>query len=139
MVKIVHACFEGKDKASISAIRESVFIKEQQVPPALEFDGLDGLAVHVLALVQGQPVGGGRLLDDGHIGRIAVLKDFRGQGVGAEIVLSLIEEAARLDCKRVYLGAQTHAIEFYKTLGFTPYGPEFMDAGMPHVHMEKLL
>ncbi len=139
MSEVVIARFDGKDKDAICAIREAVFINEQHVPRELEFDGLDDTAVHVLAHVNEQPAGTGRVLDDGHIGRIAILKAFRGQGLGARVVLALIDEAARGGCQRVYLGAQLQAVEFYQKLGFTPYGEEFMDAGIPHIHMEKLL
>ncbi len=139
MCEVISVRFGGRCTASIRAIREAVFINEQKVPAELEFDGLDESALHVLALVDGQPVGTGRVLEDGHIGRIAILKTFRGQGIGSNIVLSLIREAARAGCSRVYLGAQLHAVEFYQTLGFTLYGEEFMDAGIPHIHMEKIL
>lgn len=120
----------------IRAIRESVFIQEQAVPVELEFDGLDENAMQVLVAVDGQYVGTGRMLDDGHIGRIAILRDYRGLGLGAKVVQALVDEAARLGYPRVYLGAQTHAVDFYAKLGFTPYGEEFMDAGIPHLAME---
>ncbi|GAA0682226.1 GNAT family N-acetyltransferase [Marinobacterium maritimum] len=139
MSEVVKARFDGKDKDAICAIRESVFINEQHVPPELEFDGLDEAAVQVLVLVEGLPVGTGRVLEDGHIGRIAIMKAFRGQGLGARVVLSLIDEAAKAGCQRVYLGAQIQAVEFYQKLGFAPYGEEFMDAGIPHIHMEKMI
>lgn len=123
----------------IRAIRETVFIAEQSVPAELEFDGLDERAMQVLVAVDGQYVGTGRMQDDGHIGRIAVLRDYRGLGLGAKVVQALVDEAARLNYPRVYLGAQTHAVDFYAKLGFTPYGDEFMDAGIPHLAMEKSL
>lgn len=139
MHNVIRVRFDDTHNAAISAIREAVFIKEQGVPPELEYDGLDDTAAHVLAFVGEQPVGTGRVLDDGHIGRIAVLPEYRGKGVGARIVLSLTEAAAVAGLKRVYLGAQLHAVGFYQTLGFTPYGDEFMDAGIAHFHMEKHL
>lgn len=120
----------------IRAIREAVFIAEQQVPVELEFDGLDEAALQLLVKVDGQYVGTGRMLDDGHIGRIAILADFRGLGLGAKMMQALIDEAARLGYPRVYLGAQTQALGFYAKLGFTTYGEEFMDAGIPHLAME---
>ncbi|MFD1008703.1 GNAT family N-acetyltransferase [Oceanisphaera ostreae] len=123
----------------IRAIREAVFMQEQGVSPELEFDGLDASAMHVLAVVDGEYVGTGRMQDDGHIGRIAILADFRGLGLGAKVVQALVAEATRLGYPRVYLGAQTHAVDFYAKLGFTPYGDEFMDAGIPHMSMEKSL
>ncbi|MGB5856353.1 MAG: GNAT family N-acetyltransferase [Oceanisphaera sp.] len=123
----------------IRAIREAVFMQEQGVSPELEFDGLDAYAMHVLAVVDGEYVGTGRMQDDGHIGRIAILQNYRGLGLGAKIVQKLVAEAVRLGYPRVYLGAQTHAVDFYAKLGFTPYGDEFMDAGIPHMSMEKSL
>lgn len=123
----------------IRAIRESVFIQEQGVSVELEFDGLDDTAMQVLVAVSGEYVGTGRMLDDGHIGRIAILRNYRGLGLGAKVVQALVAEAARLGYPRVYLGAQTHAVDFYAKLGFTPYGEEFMDAGIPHLAMEHIV
>lgn len=139
MMEIVQVPYEGEDQAAIRAIREAVFIEEQGVPPELEFDGLDDSALQVLAKADGQPAGTGRVLDDGHIGRIAVLHAQRGLGLGAAIVQALVDASAQAGHKRVYLGAQTHAIGFYEKLGFTVYGDEFMDAGIPHRNMEKRL
>ncbi|WP_319783022.1 GNAT family N-acetyltransferase [Oceanisphaera sp. IT1-181] len=133
------APFDTEHQPHIRAIREAVFIQEQGVLPELEFDGLDASAMQVLAVVDGQYVGTGRMLDDGHIGRIAILRHYRGLGLGAKVVQALIAEATRLSYPRVYLGAQTHAVDFYAKLGFTPYGDEFMDAGIPHLSMEKSL
>ncbi|MBV0933682.1 GNAT family N-acetyltransferase [Marinobacterium weihaiense] len=137
MIEIMRVPYEGEYQAAIRAIREVVFIEEQKVPPVLEFDGLDATAVQVLARVDGESVGTGRVLDDGHIGRIAVLKAHRGIGLGAAIVRALTDAAFQAGHERVYLGAQTHAIGFYETLGFVAYGEAFMDAGIPHRHMEK--
>ncbi|GAA3717726.1 GNAT family N-acetyltransferase [Oceanisphaera sediminis] len=136
-LKIV--AYDNEHQPHIRAIREAVFIQEQGVPPELEFDGLDASAMQVLVAVDGNYVGTGRMLDDGHIGRIAILQAYRGQGLGGHVVQALVDEAARLKYPRVYLGAQTHAIDFYAKLGFTPYGDEFMDAGIPHLAMEKSL
>ncbi|MBP0049875.1 GNAT family N-acetyltransferase [Marinobacterium sp. AK62] len=138
-LSVQQVSFHSPARASIASIRETVFVGEQEVPPELEFDGLDTCALHVLAYVDDQPVGTGRVLDDGHIGRVAVLKDFRGLGVGAGIVNALAEEAKGAGCERAYLGAQLQAVPFYRKLGYTPYGEEFMDAGIPHIHMEKWL
>ncbi|MBU3824454.1 MAG: GNAT family N-acetyltransferase [Candidatus Oceanisphaera merdipullorum] len=131
--------YDAAHNPHIKHIRETVFIAEQQVPAELEFDGLDEAALQLLVAVDGQYVGTGRMLDDGHIGRIAILKDFRGLGLGAKMVQALVDEAARLGYPRVYLGAQTQALGFYAKLGFTPYGSEFMDAGIPHLAMEQML
>jgi len=139
MSRILCVPFTGRYREAICTLRETVFVREQGVPPELEYDGLDEQALHVLAHIGQQSVGTGRILQDGHIGRIAVLQAYRGQGIGAEIVRALVEQAAAAGQERVYLGAQLHAIGFYERLGFVPYGDEFMDAGIPHIHMEKYL
>ena len=136
-MKIV--AFDTDNQPHIRAIRDAVFIREQQIDPALEFDGQDGSAIHVLVAVDGEYVGTGRMLDDGHIGRIAILQDYRSQGLGGRVVQALVDEAVRRGYPRVYLGAQIHAIGFYAKLGFTPFGEEFMAAGLPHLAMEKSL
>ena len=123
----------------IRSIRDEVFIKEQRIAPALEYDGLDEEAVHALVFVGGNAVATGRILVDGHIGRIAVLAEYRGRGFGAMVVSSLLDEASAHQYSRVYLGSQKQAIDFYIKLGFKPFGDEFMDAGIPHLSMKKLL
>ena len=139
MFKIRLVAFEGEDEQSIRAIRESVFVDEQGISAEIDFDGLDATAVHALAYLNDNAVGTGRMLADGHIGRIAILKEYRGQKVGSKIVCSFIDEAVKKDYRRVYLGSQKHANEFYQRLGFTAYGEEFIDAGIVHISMEKVL
>lgn len=139
MAELKIVTFEGKNETCIRQIRTCVFIEEQGVDPELDFDGLDESAIHVIASLDGLAVATGRMLDDGHIGRIAVLKDYRGRGIGSKIMSALIDEAKKRGYKRLYLGAQTHALGFYSGLGFTPYGDEFLDAGMVHQGMERLL
>ncbi|MCT7654350.1 GNAT family N-acetyltransferase [Oceanimonas sp. NS1] len=129
--------FDHEHQPAIRAVRNAVFIQEQHISPELEFDGLDADALHVLIKVDGEWAATGRMLDDGHIGRIAVRKEFRAKGLGARVVQALVDEAARRGQERVYLGAQKYATGFYRKLGFTPYGDEFLDAGIVHVHMEK--
>jgi ElaA protein len=128
-----------EDLATCHALRRVVFIEEQSVPEAEELDGRDGDAVHLLAWVDGKPVGSARLLlagDTGKIGRVCVLRDQRGTGLGAAIIGTAIEEFRQMQgIKHVKLGAQTHAIRFYEKLGFTAYGPEYADAGIPHRDM----
>ena len=77
------------------------------------------------------------MLSDGHIGRLAVLKEYRGQGLGAQALLALVAEADRIGLDRVYLGAQKHAVGFYERLGFSVYGEPYMEVGIEHVHMER--
>jgi len=131
--------FNNKSKKQIRTVRENVFINEQGISPEIEFDGLDNSAIHAVLCIKGQAVGTGRILNDGHIGRIAVISEFRNKGLGSKIVISLIDEAIKKGYKRVYLGAQKQAIDFYSKLGFTPFGETFIEAGIAHLSMEKIL
>jgi predicted GNAT family N-acyltransferase len=125
---------------ALRAIRTTVFIQEQQVPEALEWDEFDAVSVHALALdAAGLPIGTARLLPDGHIGRMAVLKPWRGQGFGAALLQVLLEELRQRQQKKAMLNAQTYAVPFYQKFGFNVCSEEFMDAGIPHVKMELLL
>ena len=123
----------------IKKIRYSVFVTEQHIDKDIEFDGNDKDAIHVLLVKNEKFVGTGRMLADGHIGRLAVYKEYRGQGLGADVVMALVGEAKKLGLQRVYLGAQLYAVEFYKKLGFSEFGESFMEAGIEHIHMEKVL
>lgn len=128
-----------QQQSIIASIRRQVFIEEQSVPEELEWDGLDTDAVHLLAWVDGQAVGTVRMLDDGHIGRMSVLKAFRGRGIGRQLLTRMIELAAERGLEEVNLDAQTHALGFYERQGFKAMGEVFMDAGIPHRHMRKAL
>jgi ElaA protein len=127
------------DLASCRWLRRVVFIEEQGVSEADEADDLDGAAIHLLATEAGRPVGTARLLvlgETGKIGRVCVLKDHRGTGLGAALIRAAVAQfAGRGGIARVKLGAQTHALGFYERLGFRAYGPEYMDAGIPHRDM----
>jgi len=121
-------------------IRTKVFINEQLVPPDLEWDGYDKDCWHVIAKTDsGQSVGTARMLYDGHIGRMAVLPNFRKQGVGSALLKSLENIARVQGITTVFLYAQTSAVDFYKKHGYTTTSEEFMDAGIPHITMEKKL
>ena len=123
-----------------AAIRHTVFVAEQRVPPELELDEWDSRSRHALARdAAGCAVGTGRLLPDGHIGRMAVLAQARSFGVGSALLRALIDEARRTGHTTVELSAQTHARAFYERHGFSAYGPEFDDAGIPHVMMRRAL
>lgn len=123
------------DGTGLRAVRRSVFIDEQRVPESLEWDAYDECSRHVIAEACGRPIGTGRLLPDGHIGRLAVLAQWRGRGVGAALLSKLLETARRNGCREAVLNAQTRAIGFYARFGFRAHGPEFDDAGIPHVRM----
>ena len=128
-----------QDQTLLSAVRETVFIQEQNVDVELEWDGYDTQAQHWLAMLDGQAVGTCRMLKDGHIGRMAVLKDFRQQGIGRKLLQAAIDYAQEQHYFETYLHAQTHALGFYQQAGFTPYGEEFLDAGIPHMAMRKAI
>lgn len=121
----------------LRAIREAVFIVEQGVPAELEWDGLDEGCRHALALShQGDAIGCGRILADGHIGRIAVLPQWRKQKVGTAIMEALLDDARAHGYKQVDVDAQTHAMPFYHRFGFVEHGEVFLDAGLPHIKMK---
>jgi len=124
----------------LRAIRLAVFVVEQNIPEELEWDEFDAVSVHAIAEdADGGPIGCGRLLPDGHIGRMAVISDWRGRGVGAALLVALIELARARGDTRVLLNSQTHAMPFYARFGFVPVGAEYEEAGIPHWSMECAL
>lgn len=138
MIDYCLVSFAGHGEA-IRIIRHQVFTLEQKVDPDIDFDGQDNDALHAVAFDNTVPVGTGRLLPDGHIGRIAVLADFRGRGIGTGIMSSLIARARQDDYDRVFLGSQVGAVPFYEKLGFTACGENFMEANILHKPMELVL
>ncbi|MCY1436205.1 Acetyltransferase [compost metagenome] len=127
-----------KDNSEIRRIREAVFIAEQSVPPELEWDADDLNAVHFLAYEGDFPIGTARLLPDGQIGRVSVLKDWRGLKVGDKLMQAVISEAEQRDLKQQMLSAQVQATAFYERLGFKVQSEEFLEAGIPHVDMVRM-
>jgi predicted GNAT family N-acyltransferase len=125
---------------ALHAVRRAVFIEEQRVPEHMEWDDEDERACHVLATsLQGTPIGTGRLKQDCYLGRMAVLRAWRGCGVGRMILSTLLDIAQKQGCSVVRLHAQTHAIEFYVRFGFSAFGDKFDEAGIPHRQMELRL
>jgi len=121
-------------------VRIEVFVIEQNVPFELEWDEDDEVSTHAIAYdEEGQPVATGRLLPDGHIGRMAVIKPLRGSGLGTEILQALLHQARREGHKNLLLHAQTHALAFYEKQGFIAEGDEFVEADMPHRLMRLTL
>jgi len=117
-------------------VREKVFIEEQKVPRELEWDEWDERCDHALARdAGGNPIGTARLLPDGRIGRMAVLKEWRRKGVGGALLVALLERARSRRMARSVLHAQTQAAGFYRRFGFSERGGEFLEAGIPHVAM----
>lgn len=124
----------------LRAVREAVFVHEQGVPLALEWDELDPRCRHVVARdVHGQPIGTGRLTPDRRIGRMAVLADWRGRGVGDALLRALVEQARQLGWPELSLHAQVSAEGFYARHGFLPCGGRFVEAGIDHQAMRRLL
>ena len=127
-------------QASAAPLRLAVFVHEQHVPLAEELDTLDEVCLHAVVFdAQGCALATGRLLPDGHIGRMAVLKSVRGQGLGSAVLQALVQKARERGFVEVVLSAQTHAEAFYVRHGFVPEGAEYLDANIPHVLMRKAL
>lgn len=122
------------------ALRVEVFVVEQGVPSELEWDEADEVSTHAVAYDEaGQVIATGRLLPDGHIGRMAVRKSARGQGIGAQVLRALLDEAKRQGYVELVLHAQTHAVDFYAKYGFKIEGEEFLEAGIAHRRMTMTL
>ncbi|GGW32273.1 GNAT family N-acetyltransferase [Streptomyces xantholiticus] len=144
------------DREACFAVRKEVFVAEQQVPEGIEYDGYDAEdadTIHVLAVgADGVALGTGRLLHGasalgktggdltvGSLGRLAVRGAARGLGVGAALVRAIEDAARARGLAAVDLHAQTHALGFYERLGYAAYGAEFLDAGIPHLAMRRVL
>jgi len=114
-------------------VRYTVFVEEQKVPVEIELDEFDPSSLHAIAFGADESVlGTGRLLPDGHIGRMAVLRQARGAGVGSALLRALLQAARMRGDREAILSAQTHAIPFYERFGFVAEGEEYDDAGIPH-------
>lgn len=137
-IKYIVADWSSHEK-ELTAVRYEVFVLGQNVPVELELDSNDRRYTHILALDGDKPVGTARLTSDGHIGRVAVLKEYRKYGIGKEMMIQLEEIAFESGFEEVELAAQTHAVPFYEKLGYAAYGEIFMDAGIEHRHMKKKL
>ena len=123
--------------ADAKLIRFEVFVEEQKVPAELEMDHMDAVCLHAVAYdANGTPVGTGRLLPDGHIGRMAVRQAARGSGVGGALLQVLMAQARTRGDRQVVLSAQSHAAPFYERHGFAIDGDEFFEAGIAHINMQ---
>jgi tRNA(adenine34) deaminase len=127
------------DQSTLKAIRFEVFVEEQGVPAEEEVDKFDPISIHAIAWINGQAAGCGRLLPDGHIGRMAVRKAFRGKNVGAQLLLHLMARARQRGDIESVLSAQTHAMGFYEKYGFVAEGDEYLDCDIPHRDMRATL
>ncbi|MGR4851671.1 GNAT family N-acetyltransferase [Streptomyces violaceus] len=149
----VRVAEDPTDREACFAVRKEVFVGEQGVPEDLEYDAYDAAAVHVLAVREdGVPLGTGRLLygeaavaqtgagpSVGCLGRLAVAGQARGLGVGGALVRAIEDAARARELAAVDLHAQTHALGFYERLGYEAYGPEYLEAGIPHQEMRRSL
>lgn len=121
---------------ALRAVRTPVFIQEQLVTPEFEWDGKDASAVHLLALSGEEAIACLRIINDQKIGRMAVLKDWRGMGIGMALIQKALEIIKNNGEASAYLSAQTHAIGFYERAGFVVTSEEYCDVDIPHVDME---
>ncbi len=134
---ITITCWEDA-RELVQPIRIKVFILEQKVPEDLEWDEYDETAWHAVAKSNHQVIGTGRLIinqSTAKIGRMAIDPEYRGKGIGIEMLKALINKGKEKGVQEFVLHAQTHAITFYAREGFEPYGPIFDEAGIPHVEM----
>lgn len=129
----------GEDYPLSREIREEVFVREQEYPIELEFDEADENCWHLVLTDNEKAVATARLLklSEGVFkpGRIAVLKEYRGKNIGAELLTLIIEKAKEMGAKELHIGAQTYAVGFYEKFGFKTTGEEYMDAHIPHIDM----
>lgn len=138
----IHIVRDKKEIDAVMKIREIVFILGQKVDWEIEMDGLDKDAIHVIVFADGIPAGCARLrfIDEKvKFERIAVLPQYRKQGIGRKIMEFLADYSKKKGAREAYMNAQVYANDFYMKCGFTPRGPEFMEAGMMHQEMFKKL
>jgi predicted GNAT family N-acyltransferase len=140
----LHRWQEPAARRIIQKIRYEVFVEEQKVPVEEEIDRFDPFSLHILVYLKTrdgvyEPVATGRLIPNGHIGRIAVLKGYRGRGIGLLMMEILEKKAMDKGISTVELDAQLQALPFYEKVGYKPYGDVFMDAGIQHKKMKKIL
>ena len=134
----VHEVSWESHQTELRAVRNAVFIEEQNVPRDLEWDGMDETSNHFIAETSdGNVLGTARLMSSGQIGRMAILIPYRGHGIGRRLLDMAIQSASRSGMKEVFLHAQSYALEFYLKAGFIADGLEFEEAGIPHRSMTR--
>jgi len=134
-IKNVH---NKNDLKKIIAIRKKVFIDEQKVPIDIEIDGLDSEAEHFIAYFDDKPIGCARIRTKNYyakLERIAIIKEYRGQGFGTKLINFLIDYCKQKNYKEICLHSQTYVSDFYKKLGFKAKRKHFFEAGIEHVEM----
>lgn len=125
-------------------VREAVFVKEQKYPISEEFDSYDDICSHLVIYDGKNPIATARIFmiestKTAKLGRIAVLKEYRGCHIGALLMTELIKKARNMAAEEMYISAQTYAVPFYEKFGFTPYGDEYNDIHIPHYDMKASL
>lgn len=134
----IRAAHWQTDAAALRAVREQVFVQEQGIAPEDEWDAHDALSRHALALdVEGNPIGTGRLLPDGHIGRMAVVAPWRHRGVASALLRQLLAWALAEGHREIQLHAQSYVVGFYERHGFRVEGEPFLEVGIPHRYMRR--
>ena len=129
-------CSWADEHSRLMAVREPVFVDEQGFSSDIEIDDDDPVSEHYLMIVDNRPVATARLTPDGHIGRVAVLAEFRGKGLGRLIMENVISNGERKFDKLI-LSSQLHAVDFYKKLGFKTKGDVYLEAGAEHIEMQR--
>ena len=116
-------------------IRSMVFIEEQHISEADEWDEQDAISLHFVVYAQDQPIATARLLENNSIGRVAVLQQYRGEGIGKLLMQQIIQVAKQQNRVFLQLSAQVYATRFYENLGFQVQGEEYLDCEIPHIDM----
>ena len=133
-IKIVETTW-AISEVHLRAVRTPVFIQEQLVTPKFEWDNIDATAVHLLATLNNEAIACLRIIDYHKIGRMAVLKQYRGNGLGAALLLAAVAICKTHGAQQITLSAQTHAISFYEKCGFKVSSAVYQDLHIPHVDM----
>ncbi|MGB2863425.1 MAG: GNAT family N-acetyltransferase [Sedimentisphaerales bacterium] len=124
-------------QTELYSVRRAVFIEEQNIAERIEIDGRDPDCFHVLASdTKGRPVGTARMDDKGKIGRMAVLQNYRRQGIGRKMIQALMDYGRKNSITDFHVSSQVTAIGFYRKMGFEPFGEEFLEAGIKHINMK---
>jgi len=143
MLQIIKEAGLSPVSTDAKAIRDAVFVQEQHINPALEFDDQDGQAIHYVGyLLPDTPVTTARIHEHMHewrVGRVATLKEMRGQGLGKQLLEQVINDAKQQGISAITLGAQVHARPFYERLGFSQVGDIFLEANIEHIKMTLVL
>lgn len=139
---IIKKASSPQDKQAAFNVRSEVFVKEQHVPLSIELDALDEEAIHFIGYDDTTPIAASRLRivnDYGKLERICVLQSYRKHSYGKQLITHMESEIRSMGYRKAILNAQTHALPFYERLGYSVCSNEFIDAGIPHVTMEKEL